>query len=605
MVAASKKRKIFDGRFEIVGIVGRGSQSVVYHAQNATNPDSHVALKVLVNHGKTTSNQQLNERLRKEALAMVAARHRYVIRIEDFHSLESICYLSMEYAPEGDLRKYVSSRDNRLPTLQAERLFMQIVEALCAAHKSGIIHRDVKPENILVIDDQEVRLGDFGTAALPGDEASIEELKKGVGTFAYMAPEVLEGIEYTESCDLYSLGVTFYELLVGKHPFEGVPMMKQLTIRQNQNIPPINKIVPNISAKFATAITKCMSYNKADRPKSAEELLEFMISGQVPKQSLSQKVDSIKEVKPTIIPPPPPLPQNTSRGQIIEPTLGATTKAALKAGAEVISNPDTRKTTVTQEMRSFDQFVEPSPSKPKPPIQVNQMPLTAMPTQTIKPAADKIEALREEPAPSSKSLARDLIAAKNNGTKKSAPNKSTPPSENKSSFRVPWMGLVILVLVGLVFWKFKSSPSTLETSEERAAMSSSMIDAESPIPSSDEPLIPAAGQETGAFPLLAAGMYHGEIQGLYPNTSHSLTIISFPDAQKIAFIVGIEGWIPAVVSTEELKSGDTISVAANGFILKVSGQQLEEGEIVGFFKNASNDQQGDWRVKKLTRAGEE
>ena len=101
MGQASKTKKIFDGRYEIVGIVGRGSQSVVYRARHALVPTSEVALKVLLQTGKSDKdNRTLNEKLRKEALAMVSARHKYVIRIDDFHSIESLCYLSMEYAAE-------------------------------------------------------------------------------------------------------------------------------------------------------------------------------------------------------------------------------------------------------------------------------------------------------------------------------------------------------------------------------------------------------------------------------------------------------------------------------------------------------------------------
>jgi len=290
MVQSAKTKRIFDGRFEIVGIVGRGSQSVVYHARNATSPDTQVALKVLVNqNSKTQSGPSLSEKLRKEALAMVAARHKYVVRIEDFHSIDSLCYLSMEYAAEGDLRKYISSHDGKLPVAQAERFFRQTVEALCAVHKSGIIHRDIKPDNILVINDREIRLADFGVAVLPGDESSIAELQKGVGTFSYMAPEVLEGIEYKEAADLYSLGVTFYELLTGIHPFDKINLIDQLKARKDENLKAITSIVPGIPDKFAKAIMLCLAYSKEDRPKSSEELLDF-ISGNNKVASHSPKI---------------------------------------------------------------------------------------------------------------------------------------------------------------------------------------------------------------------------------------------------------------------------------------------------------------------------
>jgi serine/threonine protein kinase len=594
MVATGKTKKIFDGRFEIVGIVGRGSQSVVYHAQNAQNPNNHVALKVLVNHQKTASNQQLNERLRKEALAMVAARHRYVIRIEDFHSLDSLCYLSMEYAPEGDLRKYVSSRTGKLPAMQAERLFMQIVEALCAVHKSGIIHRDIKPDNILVLNDQEVRLGDFGTAVLPGDESSIEELRTGVGTFAYMAPEVLEGIEYTESADLYALGVTFYELLAGKHPFEGVAMMKQLTVRQNQNIPPISKLCPSISQKFAQMIMKCMSYNQAERPKSAEELLEFMISEQpTPTKStpLAQKVQVVAEPKPSVMPPMPP-------PSAIENTYN---KSVRESALNSFPSDSPSQTSPTEALKAKGPIAERGVSIPTPmqmPTQLTSSENAATKTSLVSEA---LETKPKEFTPQKEKThnsARELL---NSSKKSPLPRNGVSQQKPRSHFAI----LFLLLLAGIVFWKFNNTSASAPSEENQVESPQETMSEAIAAPSSDEPLIPEASTEKNQFPVLSAGMYHGEISGLYGNSIHSLTIISLPELQKMAFIIGIEGSIPAVISTEGLNPGDSISVPANGFILKITGQQLEDGEVLGFFKNTINDTQGEWRVKQLVKAIQE
>jgi serine/threonine-protein kinase len=593
MVASGKTKKIFDGRFEIVGIVGRGSQSVVYHAQNAQNPNNHIALKVLVNHQKTVSNQQLNERLRKEALAMVAARHRYVIRIEDFHSLDSLCYLSMEYAPEGDLRKYVSGRNGKLPAMQAERLFMQIVEALCAVHKSGIIHRDIKPDNILVLNDQEVRLGDFGTAVLPGDESSIDELRKGVGTFAYMAPEVLEGIEYTESADLYALGVTFYEMLAGKHPFEGVAMMKQLTVRENQNITPISKLCPSISQKFAQMITKCMSYNQSDRPKSAEEILEFMISEQ-PAQSkatpLAQKVQVVAEQKPSAMPlmPPPPVREKE------------TIKSVTESASSSLPSDSPLKSPSAETINVKSSFSAPATPAPKP------VAPAVIPAVNIKNTATSLITETEETKPKEATPQKDKLQSSARDLLNSSKKSTHPIRDNaQEKPRSPFALLAIIILAGLVYWKFNGTSASTASEDSTVEIATETISETIEAPSSDEPLIPEASTEKNQFPVLSAGMYHGEISGLYGTSIHSLTIISLPELQKMAFIIGIEGFIPTVISTEGLNPGDSISVPANGFILKITGQQLEDGEVVGFFKNTITDTQGEWRVKQLVKAAEE
>ena len=274
--AAGKTKKVFDGRYEILAIVGRGSGSVVYRARHVTAPHNEVALKVLVNKkGGAPSSDQL----RKEALAMVSSRHKYTVRLDDFHSVGQLCYLSMEYAPEGDLRKYIARHSGVLSMLQIERFMMQVAEALAFIHQAGILHRDLKPENILVINDRQVRLADFGVAVLPGEESSIEELQKGVGTMDYMAPEVLEAIESTKQSDVYLFGVTFYEIITGTHPFANIPLAQVIEARKDKNITPIKELRPDCPAHIASIIAKALAFNPSDRFLSARDMFEALLAG--------------------------------------------------------------------------------------------------------------------------------------------------------------------------------------------------------------------------------------------------------------------------------------------------------------------------------------
>lgn len=276
MAVANKKKKIFDGRYEVLSIVGRGACSVVYHARHASSASGEVALKVLLNEKMQGSH---GERLRKEALAMVSSRHRYVVRLDDFHSVGDLCYLSMEFAPEGDLRKFAAKNQGKLTIAQAELFLNQSAEALEFVHKVGIVHRDIKPDNILVVNDQETRLADFGVAVLPGEKSSLADLRNGIGTMSYMAPEVLEGTGYDKLSDIYALGVTFYELLSGTHPFEKVPLMKQLEAREDKNVKPLSAIVPNIPGYLSNVIMQAMSYSPSMRFASLKELLDALRAG--------------------------------------------------------------------------------------------------------------------------------------------------------------------------------------------------------------------------------------------------------------------------------------------------------------------------------------
>lgn len=269
-----QKKKIFDGRYDILSIVGRGACSVVYHARHISPPASDVALKVLLNKNGERAN---GDRLRKEALAMVSSRHRYVIRLDDFHSVGDLCYLSMEYAPESDLRKFAARSGGKLSHVQAERFLLQAAEALGFIHRAGIIHRDIKPDNILAMNSNEIRLGDFGVAVLPGEESSLDELQRGIGTMDYMAPEVLEGIRYDQRSDVYALAVTFYELISGRHPFAGLPMVEQLGARKDGAVQPLSSIAPGVPEYLSAVIMRGMSYSEDQRFGTGREMLQALL----------------------------------------------------------------------------------------------------------------------------------------------------------------------------------------------------------------------------------------------------------------------------------------------------------------------------------------
>ncbi|MBX7138895.1 MAG: protein kinase [Oligoflexia bacterium] len=289
----SKKKKIFDNRYEILSIVGRGAASVVYHARHLSSANGDVALKVLLTQKDDRSTAEL---LRKEALAMVSARHKHVIRLDDFHTVGDLAYLAMEYAPQFDLRKYAAKLGGKLGPIQAQLFLIQAAEALNFTHQAGIIHRDIKPDNILVVSDREVRLGDFGVAVLPGEKSSLDDLQRGVGTMSYMAPEVLEGVRYDQSSDIYALGVTFYEMVSGKHPFESAPLLQQLEIRKDGAFPHLSTLVPALPAVLADAIMKAMSHDPGKRFATARELIQALVmpADKTPKAPPQAKAGSFK-----------------------------------------------------------------------------------------------------------------------------------------------------------------------------------------------------------------------------------------------------------------------------------------------------------------------
>jgi serine/threonine-protein kinase len=300
--STKKKRKVFDKRFEILSVIGRGAGSVVYHARHIDESQEEVALKVILKTPKENSPSAL---LRKEALALVSSRHKYVIRLDDFHALGELCYLTMELAKKGDLRQYLTTKRGKLSPVQTELFLLQAAEALDFIHKAGILHRDIKPENLLVVDDQNIRVADFGIAMLPGEKSSFEELQAGVGTLDYLSPEVLEGKSFDKRADLYALGISFYELLSGKHPFAEGPLAEQLEIRRDGGFTPIAELEPEAPAHLLSAITRLLRFTPEDRFQSATELIQALVSFDVSglDQSTTQHVAPKQTIGPEVSEP--------------------------------------------------------------------------------------------------------------------------------------------------------------------------------------------------------------------------------------------------------------------------------------------------------------
>jgi serine/threonine-protein kinase len=204
------------GRYEIRDELGRGGMATVYLAAD-TRLDRDVALKLLDQ--QLTSDAAFAIRFEREAKTVAALEHSAIVSLYDFGEADGWLYLVMRYMPGGSLRDRIARQP--LSPQEAHHVVRRIGGALDKAHRSGVIHRDLKPGNILLDEDQEPYLSDFGIVkvATGGDEEYLTQTGQTLGTFAYMSPEQLLGKDMDGRSDIYALGIVLYEMLTGKHPF--------------------------------------------------------------------------------------------------------------------------------------------------------------------------------------------------------------------------------------------------------------------------------------------------------------------------------------------------------------------------------------------------
>src|SRR5437868_13510576 len=246
------------GKYRLVSLLGAGGYAEVYLGQHVRFKQQ-AAIKVLHAH---LSGQEV-EHFQHEAETIATLAHPSIVRVFDFDVQDGVPFLVMEYAPNGSLRQRYS-RGSLLPLPQIVSFVKQMAEALQYAHEQKFIHRDVKPENMLLGRRQEVLLSDFGLAALSHSSASFSASGKGtVGTLAYMAPEQIEGHPRAAS-DQYSLGVVVYEWLCGERPFEGSVtevMVKHLSMPP----PPLRERVPMLPAEVEQVVLRALAKDPKQR----------------------------------------------------------------------------------------------------------------------------------------------------------------------------------------------------------------------------------------------------------------------------------------------------------------------------------------------------
>jgi serine/threonine-protein kinase len=266
---------LFASRYQIESILGRGGMGVVYKATD-TQLDETVAIKTLPGDVMTRSPEDL-ERFKREIRLARKITHRNVLRTYDYGEAEGVYFISMEFVRGYTLSELLDEAENRqMPTRAAVGITRQICRGLQAAHEQGIIHRDIKPQNVLVDAKGEAKLMDFGIARMAETMEGVTQAGLIVGTPHYMSPEQVQGKQLDARSDVYSLGVMIYEILVGRRPFESSSLTGVLTAHIMEAAKPPIDLRPDLGARINGIVMRCLAKDPAARYANAGELLADM-----------------------------------------------------------------------------------------------------------------------------------------------------------------------------------------------------------------------------------------------------------------------------------------------------------------------------------------
>jgi len=261
------------GRYRVEGRLGVGGMSTVMLAVDE-RLERKVAVKLLAEH--LADDPTFVSRFKREALAAARLVHPNIVQVYDFgfDQATSQHFIVMEYVPGRSCAELLRDRGH-LDVEQAIDIITQCCRGLDYAHRNGVVHRDVKPGNLIVSDSGVVKLADFGIARAT-DQSSITQIGSVLGTAAYLSPEQARGDEAGPQADLYSLGVVAYQLLSGRLPYEATSLAELALKQQRMSPTPLDELNPRVPRELAEAVALSISVYPEDRPATAMELADVI-----------------------------------------------------------------------------------------------------------------------------------------------------------------------------------------------------------------------------------------------------------------------------------------------------------------------------------------
>lgn len=263
-------------RYRIEALLGQGGMGRVYKAYDR-ELDRTVALKVL--QPELTSDPNAMQRFKQELLLASRISHKNILRIHDLGEADGVKFISMAYVEGPDLH-HLLREQGKLPTARAQKIAEQLCEALDAAHSEGVVHRDLKPQNILMGKDDHVYVSDFGLAkSLESSTAGMTRTGQFLGTPRYMAPEQVEAKTVDHRTDLYALGLILFEMVTGEDAFKGDSTLQIMYRRVKEKPPNPKQLNPEVPDNLARVTLRCLEREPDRRYPNAKEILADLHSG--------------------------------------------------------------------------------------------------------------------------------------------------------------------------------------------------------------------------------------------------------------------------------------------------------------------------------------
>lgn len=258
--------EVFLDRYQVIDVLGSGAMGTVFRGWDP-KLKREVALKTIKVDGKQKKDRhKMVKSLIQEAITVAGFTHQNIVTVYDAVDADDVAYIAMEFVKGMSLEEYLRQY-SQLPVEQVVPLAIAILRGLAAAHRHGVVHRDIKPGNILLGDDATIKVTDFGVAE-PLSDARLPK-KVIAGSPRYLAPEVYKYGYYTEKCDIYSVGVLLYVCLAGSNPFSGRTLKQTAQLIVQGSFPPINNVRVNLPSDLVKFIHRLMATEPEERPDNA------------------------------------------------------------------------------------------------------------------------------------------------------------------------------------------------------------------------------------------------------------------------------------------------------------------------------------------------